>query len=555
MKKRIFGIMAVICLMLGLMTTAVAAEGGTVVKTVATETELLAALADSANGTVKLTADVKLNETLSITRAVTIDLNGCVLGKFYSGSGFGPGIRVENGGALTLIDSDPTVGHKFTNYGRKLWKLSEYGTNIVNGGVITGDPLYAENGVYVQKGGTFIMKGGNIAGCLDNSFGGGVFNAGSFVMEGGNILGCQTEGQGGAVYVRDGIFTMTGGNIGNCRASLDGDGIHLSGSAVMYANGGEVNENVFLETNSRITAAASLGGVTAFRQGAVNTGTIAHGSFSGDMTSTGTISGGTFDGNVTNTGTISGGTFSGNVANKLGSKVSGGSFTGTVTVEVVIDTDNGSDRVTQEIPRGETLSKPDDPQKTGHYFTGWYDGDTPFYFDGPVLDAVTIKAKWVEGIPVPRLRINAETNEWEVSYDAGYTWTSLGVKVTGEKGEKGDKGDKGDAGTDGKDGINGKDGVDGANGADGRDGKDGVDGKDGKDGIGVSSVTVDKDGNIIVTLTDGSTHIAGSLPAADDGSDSGKNSAGCAGVSLVGALSGVLLSGIGFALIKRRKPF
>lgn len=133
------------------------------------------------------------------------------------------------------------------------------------------------------------------------------------------------------------------------------------------------------------------------------------------------------------------------------------------------------------------------------------DGDTPFYFDGPVLDAVSIKAKRVEGVPVPRLRINAETNEWEVSYDAGYTWTSLGVKATGEKGEKGDKGDKGDAGTDGKDGING---VNGANGTDGRDGKDG-----------------------------------------------GKKSGSCAGVSLVGALSGVLLSGIGFALIKRRKPF
>lgn len=118
------------------------------------------------------------------------------------------------------------------------------------------------------------------------------------------------------------------------------------------------------------------------------------------------------------------------------------------------------------------------------------DGDTPFYFDGPVLDAVSIKAKWGEGVPVPRLRINAENNEWEVSYDAGYTWASLGVKATGEKG---DKGDKGDAGTDGKDGINGKDG--------------------------------------------------------------GKKSGSCAGVSLVGAFSGVLLSGIGFALIKRRKPF
>lgn len=65
----------------------------------------------------------------------------------------------------------------------------------------------------------------------------------------------------------------------------------------------------------------------------------------------------------------------------------------------------------------------------------------------------------------PQLRINVETNEWEVSYDNGITWTSLGVKATGEKGDKGDKGDTGAAGADGKDGIDGKDGVDGKDGA------------------------------------------------------------------------------------------
>lgn len=67
----------------------------------------------------------------------------------------------------------------------------------------------------------------------------------------------------------------------------------------------------------------------------------------------------------------------------------------------------------------------------------------------------------------PKLRINAETNMWEVSYDNGKTWISLGVQATGDKGDKGDtgatgdKGDKGDtgaAGTNGTNGVNGKDG-------------------------------------------------------------------------------------------------
>lgn len=37
----------------------------------------------------------------------------------------------------------------------------------------------------------------------------------------------------------------------------------------------------------------------------------------------------------------------------------------------------------------------------------------------------------------PQLRINSETNEWEVSYDNGNTWKSLGVKATGGSGTSG----------------------------------------------------------------------------------------------------------------------
>ena len=56
---------------------------------------------------------------------------------------------------------------------------------------------------------------------------------------------------------------------------------------------------------------------------------------------------------------------------------------------------------------------------------------------------------------MPLLQINSVTNEWEVSYDNGATWTSLNVKATG------DKGDKGDTGASGMDGANGADGKDG----------------------------------------------------------------------------------------------
>jgi hypothetical protein len=61
----------------------------------------------------------------------------------------------------------------------------------------------------------------------------------------------------------------------------------------------------------------------------------------------------------------------------------------------------------------------------------------------------------------PQLRINSETNSWEVSVNDGVSWISLGVKATG------DKGDTGDIGADGKDGTDGTNGTDGAPGSNG----------------------------------------------------------------------------------------
>ncbi len=53
----------------------------------------------------------------------------------------------------------------------------------------------------------------------------------------------------------------------------------------------------------------------------------------------------------------------------------------------------------------------------------------------------------------PQVRINETSNLWETSVDGGTTWTSTGVKATGDKGEKGDTGAQGDA-------IFQKDGID-----------------------------------------------------------------------------------------------
>lgn len=53
----------------------------------------------------------------------------------------------------------------------------------------------------------------------------------------------------------------------------------------------------------------------------------------------------------------------------------------------------------------------------------------------------------------PQVRINKDTNLWEISTDCGKTWTSTGIKATGDKGNTGAQGPQGDA-------IFAKDGID-----------------------------------------------------------------------------------------------
>ena len=120
-------------------------------------------------------------------------------------------------------------------------------------------------------------------------------------------------------------------------------------------------------------------------------------------------------------------------------------------------------------------------------------------------------AKGEDGIS-PKVQINAVTNEWELSVNNGLSWTSTGVKATGTDGKDGDTpfvGNNGnwwigttDTGVKAA-GQDGKDGKDGQNGADGKDGRDGINGKDGKDGVSVIGVTINDENKLVITLSEG----------------------------------------------------
>ena len=238
------------------------------------------------------------------------------------------------------------------------------------------------------------------------------------------------------------------------------------------------------------------------------------------------------------------------------------------------------------------------PTRDGYTFEGWANapngrvlykyGDSAFYssvlipYGFEAVSTATIYAIWTENpepptsAAAPKFRINTRTNEWEVSYDDGATWTSLGVRATGEKGEQGADGqdgkdgadgitpqlrigsdsiweisydgrqtwtslnvkatgDKGDTGTAGKDGTDGlapyigtngnwwlgdtdtgvRASVKGDKGSPGRSGATGADGKSGKDGVGISKAEINAAGELVLSYTDGTTVNLGKVVGAD----------------------------------------
>ena len=240
---------------------------------VSTADELTAAIADSSVNTVKLAGDISISSSLTVTRTVTLDLNGHVLK--YVGESKGSVIVVKDGGQLTIEDSNTNKpSHKFKQNGN-LWVLDEKdGTETVNGGVITGgtgypyplsSTLYCGGGVYIAPSGQLTMTGGNIIGC-SAEFGGGVCiypgqdgEQIQFSMSGGSIIGCVASHSGGGVYA-SGKFQMSGpAVIRNCTVESTDQLIHGGG---VYVDGSfEMSGDAKIEGCQAISSSAYGGGV------------------------------------------------------------------------------------------------------------------------------------------------------------------------------------------------------------------------------------------------------------------------------------------------------
>lgn len=252
MKKQLVSILFALCMVLCLVPLAAFAEGETEkVQEVTDQTTLVNAIANDTVTTVRLTADINISSSLTITRTVTLDLNGKVLQMTGSGSV----ITIKDGGNLTLTDNNTTAEHKFTPNGDGLWVSdATNGAETVTGGVITGGtgyPIqfgvgeyvydaYYGGGVYITNG-QLTMKGGSIVGCSATN-GGGVCmdpptgQASQFSMSGGSIAGCVASDDGGGVYARaeGSVFDMSEtALIRDCRCDSSGGGVRAYGTFKM----------------------------------------------------------------------------------------------------------------------------------------------------------------------------------------------------------------------------------------------------------------------------------------------------------------------------------
>ena len=317
----------------------------------------------SNGGTVQLTEDIEISETLVVTRDVTLDLNGHVLKM----TGDGSVLKVSDRATLTIQDSSAAKSGTIT------------GGNAGDGGGNAGDG----GGVCVEAYATLEMTGGCITGCRAED-GGGVYidNNATLKMTGGCITDCHAS-YGGGIYSYGNLYMGGTAKIEKCTSNGGSyDAIWNRERCNIYADGGTVDGTV-----------SNLGTIMHSEGAAAETvfnGTVYN-------RSAGKIEAGIYKGTVENTGSINGGTFYGTVTNQKNSLLP---EVGTITdgtFAVTFDRGDGTKTEPKLVPWNDKVPRPtSDPEKSGHTFIGWYLGDALYDFNTPITAPLTLTARWEE---------------------------------------------------------------------------------------------------------------------------------------------------------------
>ena len=330
-----------------------------------------------AGKSVKLMADISITSTLKISSSLTLDLNGYVLKMTGSGSV----LKVSDRATLTITDSSAAKSGTITGgnaeYGGGVY-VDDYAALKMTGGCITGCRAKDGGGVYIDNNATLKMTGGCITDCHASRGGGGIYSSGNLYMSGtAKIEKCTSNGGSyDAIWNRE-------------RCSIYADGGTVDGT---------VNNQGTIKHSNGVTA------VTVFEKAVYNQAKkiIEDGIYKGTVENTGTITGGTFYDAVTNrkaslsfmteAGTITGGTFYGSIVNEVGPE----QVTDSAKVAVTFNTDGGTSVAEEKVLRGQKMSKPAAPTKSGYTFTGWEDANGAYDFNTPVIAPLTLTAKWEE---------------------------------------------------------------------------------------------------------------------------------------------------------------
>lgn len=317
-------------------------------------------------------ANFVITAPIVVTGNVTLDLNGYALKLEGSGSV----IRVENGATLTLVDSKPNAVNKFSVAETTgLWQQDAAGTKVIKGGAITGGTGTGEagntcgGGIYVRKGGTLLMRGGNIVGCTARE-GGGIYveDGGRFEMSAGTITGCtagQEEGK-----TANGVFIAAGGRFTQSPgAQITGEVIGAYTVTFQSEGGSEVASQIRANTPADQPADPTKEGYTFI------------GWYNGE-------SEWNFETPVTADLTLT-------------AKWQINRYT------ITFDTAGGSEvaPITQDY--GTTITAPANPTKTGYTFAGW---DKTIPSTMPAGD-MTITARWTENRVIVIIRPDDSKDE------------------------------------------------------------------------------------------------------------------------------------------------
>ena len=240
MKKRVLSAALSLCMLLTLLPTAALATGDE--ESTTPGTSPATTLPESENGVIKLTENVALSDTTSISADTTLDLNG------YTVSAETTVLSVTNDAKLIVQDSSAGKEGKISSTNSAGYAAVQLnaGTLVLESGCITS----TQYGVSVFEGSTATINGGSITSeyaCLSGNNTKGDMN---FIVTGGTLTSTKSEaiympGQvtldisggviKGGISARMGQIKISGGEIYGMTSTQEKDSIaqywNYSGSA------------------------------------------------------------------------------------------------------------------------------------------------------------------------------------------------------------------------------------------------------------------------------------------------------------------------------------